>query len=148
MKEYIYFVLGAILAVFIGVVVALLVVHPGTTSKLGDATSGYAMNSTISGSVAVSVSTSTLVSLPDTGRNFGYLCNQDPNGTVYLNFSNYTSTATNTAAAIGIASTSSGVTIFPKTCYTLSDQGNNTWAQINAIASSSATTTLDYMFGH
>jgi len=148
MKENFKLIGSSILVIFIAVCLALFVTQPKTVVKYGDTTSGYALNSTISGSVGVSVSTSTVVSLPDTARTFGYLCNQDPKGTVYINFSNYTSTATNTATAIGAAATSSGVTIFPSSCYTLSNQGNNTWAQINAIASSSATTTLNYMFGH
>ena len=139
---------AAILVVFIGVWAALLVVKQKTTSKLGDAVSGYALTQTISGSVSLPTGTSTVVSLPDTARAFGYLCNTDATSNDYLGFSNYTSTATSSATAIGNATTTAGVVIFPKTCYTISNQGNNLWAAINATTASSATTTLFYMFGH
>lgn len=148
MKDEIKFFLAATLAVFIAVFVALLLVRPTTLKNLGDTTSGYALNSTISGSVSVPTGTSTVVSLPDTARVFGYLCNTDKNANDYLGFSNYTSTATNTAAAIGYATTTAGVVIFPASCYKMDNTGNDLWSQINVATASSATTTLLYMFGH
>ena len=150
MKDYLQVFFGAIVAVFIGSVVALLVVRPATISKFGDTTSGYALNSTVSGSVSLPTGTSTVVSLPDTARLFGYLCNTDANANDYLGFSNnaQTGNATPTATQLGLATTTAGVVIFPKTCYEMGNKGNILWSQINATTASSATTTLFYMFGH
>ena len=142
-------VFGAVmLAVFIAVAAALLVIRPASVTKFGDAVAGYPLLSTTSGSVSLPTGTSTVVSLPDTARAYGYLCNTDTSANDYLGFSNYTSTATSSSAAIGYATTTAGVVIFPKTCYELASPKNNLWAQINATTASTATTTLLYMFGH
>lgn len=148
MKEHIKFFLASVLIIFISVGAAIMVFFPKTISTLGNSTNSYALQTVFSGSTSLGTGTSTVVSLPDAARVFGYLCNTDATSNVYIGFSNYTSTATNTPNAIGTASTTAGVVIFPKTCYSMDNKGNTTWGQINAITASSATTTLLYMFGH
>lgn len=138
---------GITLSVFIAVLGALFIFRPANTPKLGSSINSYALNSTISGGVNLPTGTSTIVSLPDTARVYGILCNTDKVANDYLGFSNYTLTATNTAAS-GLATTTAGVVIFPASCYRMDNLGNLVWSQINATTASTATTTLLYMFGH
>lgn len=117
------------------------------SSKLGGTVNGYPIQVITTGSLNLTTGTSTVVSLPDSARAYGYICNTDTAANEFLGFSQYTSTATSTSAAIGYATTTAGVVIFPKTCYEISSKGNMFWGQINATTASSATTSLFYMFG-
>lgn len=126
--------------------IVLFGIYHENKKPLGSSSNGYALQTITSGSVSLPPATSTIVSLPNNARAYAYLCNTDKVANDMLGFSNFTPTATNTATALGLATTTAGVVIQPQTCYTINQQ-NNTWAEINAITASTATTTLLYMFG-